>query len=146
MGIRLSRRDPKVPRLRAVPGFAGVSDDELERLARLVDEARLKAGALLTRQGYFGIECFLVAVGEAGVYVDGRRVGTARPGDFVGEMGLLRSTVRTATVKADTAMDVFVIGPQAFPMLLGIDAVTRRMLGALSERLTDAQGSDRCPT
>jgi CRP/FNR family transcriptional regulator, cyclic AMP receptor protein len=139
MLARLHRFDPKVIRLQEAPGLGGISAEELASVARLADECHLDPGAVLTRQGYVGRECFLVVSGSAGVYVNGVRVATAKAGDFVGEMGLLGASPRTATVRADTDMEVFLIGPQAFSALLDIGPVVRHMLGAMSARLTAAQ-------
>ena len=91
--------------LKRVPLFSGLSQRQLSQLARLFNERRVPAGALLAKQGEMsGVAFFVIAEGEAAVIVDGTRVGTLGPGDHFGELAMISQRERLATVEALTPM------------------------------------------
>ena len=114
----LQRRNEKVERLRHVPLFSACTDSELALVARNVDEHRLEAGRVLTRQGEVGREFFVIVRGTAEVRIDDTAVTRIGPGDFVGELALLDRRCRTATVVAETPLCMVVSGPTEFAELL----------------------------
>ena len=65
--------------------------------AEHVDVAR---GEPLVTQGDPAGDFYVLLDGFAGVFQDGRRLIELRPGDFFGEVGLLETGVRTASVIA----------------------------------------------
>ena len=138
----LRRRDEKVERLRHVPLFAACTDSELALIARNVDEHRLEAGEVLTRQGEVGREFFVIVRGTAEVRIDDAPVTRLGPGDFVGELALLDRRCRTATVVAETPLVVVVSGPTEFAELLAkAPNMTRKLLAGLAGRLRAADRS-----
>ena len=62
-------------------------------------------GVALMTQGEWGDEYVIVGTGRLEVSVDGTVLNHLGPGDGVGEIALLRSTPRTATVDAVAAVD-----------------------------------------
>jgi CRP-like cAMP-binding protein len=91
--------------LKRVPLFSGLSQRQLRQLAKDFNERRIKAGTELIKQGEMsGIDCFVIAEGEAAVKVDGIEVARMRPGDYFGELALVSERVRTASVVALTDM------------------------------------------
>jgi len=103
--------------LRSVPLFAGLSKRERELVARFADEVDVPAGKVLTKEGDPSQEFFVITSGSATVTRDGSEVGHLEPGDFFGEIGILRSQPRTATVTADTPMQLLVLFAQNFTAL-----------------------------
>jgi CRP/FNR family cyclic AMP-dependent transcriptional regulator len=91
-------------RLRSLPLFADVSDEELSEVATFAQEISVEAGRRLVREGDFSYEFMAIEEGEAEVTRHGEHVADLGPGDFFGEMGLLEKTLRNATVTATTPM------------------------------------------
>jgi CRP/FNR family cyclic AMP-dependent transcriptional regulator len=93
-------------RLRSLPLFADVSDEELSLIATFAQEISVEAGRELVREGDFSYEFMAIEEGEAEVTRHGEHVADLGPGDFFGEMGLLEKTLRNATVTANTPMQL----------------------------------------
>ena len=96
-------------RLRDVPMFRHLSKSELERVAGWLQAYSVPAGDLLVREGASAQEFFLIEDGEAAVLQDGDRIAVLGAGDFFGEIGLVETNRRTATIIAATPMDVIVM-------------------------------------
>jgi len=86
--------------LRAIPMFGLLPGPTLERLVSRLIPVEFEAGTELMRQGDPGDRFYVIAEGAAEVTIDGRLVSTLQTGDFAGEIALLRSVPRTATVVA----------------------------------------------
>jgi CRP/FNR family cyclic AMP-dependent transcriptional regulator len=93
-------------RLRSLPLFADVSDEELSQIATFAQEISVEAERELVREGDFSYEFMAIEEGEAEVTRHGEHVADLGPGDFFGEMGLLEKTLRNATVTAKTPMQL----------------------------------------
>lgn len=130
-----SKADPRAAILRRLPQFHQLSDRELDRLARILDEVSLPAGAILTREGLIGDECYLIVDGAADVSIRGSRVARVGPGEFVGEMALVSGGFRSATVRAATPMHVFTMHKRVFAAMLDSSSVTRAVLAQMTDRL-----------
>ena len=95
--------------LRSVPLFASLPKKDLGKLARFTDQVDVPEGKALARQGEFAYEFFAIREGSAEVVKDGQKVADLGPGDFFGEIGLLETERRTATVVATSAMSLVVM-------------------------------------
>jgi CRP/FNR family cyclic AMP-dependent transcriptional regulator len=91
-------------RLKSIPLFQTVSDEDLSQIAPFADEVRVEAGRQLVREGDFSYEFFAIEEGEAEVTRGGEHVADLGPGDFFGEIGLLERDLRTASVEAKSDM------------------------------------------
>ena len=91
-------------RLKSIPLFQTVSDEELSQIAPFADEVHVEAGTQLVGEGDFSYEFFAIEEGEADVTRGGEHVADLGPGDFFGEIGLLEKDLRTASVTAKTDM------------------------------------------
>jgi len=103
--------------LKSVPLFASLSKSERELVARFADEVDVPAGKVLTKEGGPSQEFFVITSGSATVTRGGAEVGHLETGDFFGEIGILHSEPRTATVTADTPMHLLVLFAQNFTAL-----------------------------
>jgi cAMP-dependent protein kinase regulator len=91
-------------RLKSIPLFEEVGDEELAQIAPFAQEVSVEAGKVLVREGDFSYEFMAIEEGEAEVTRGGEHVADIGPGDFFGEVGLLEKTLRNATVTAKSAM------------------------------------------
>jgi len=91
-------------RLKSIPLFEEVGDDELAQIAPFANEVSVAEGKVLVREGDFSYEFMAIEDGEAEVSRGGQHVADLGAGDFFGEMGLLEKTLRNATVTAKTPM------------------------------------------
>jgi cAMP-dependent protein kinase regulator len=122
--------------LKSVPLFAGLSKRERELVARFADEIDVPAGKVLTQEGGPSQEFFVITSGSATVTRDGAEVGHLEAGDFFGEIGILLSEPRTATVTADTPMRLLVLFAQNFTALdHELSEVRKCVEKAMAERM-----------
>jgi CRP-like cAMP-binding protein len=83
----------------------------------------------LCRQGDAETHGFVLVDGEAAVVENGDEVGTAMAGDVVGELSMLGTGRRTATLRALTPVHVLVIEPEEIDSVLSADPSSGRRLG-----------------
>jgi CRP/FNR family transcriptional regulator, cyclic AMP receptor protein len=123
-------------RLEGVRLFSGLSKHELAELARWTDAVSVDEGYELAKEGEFAHEFFVIEDGAASVVHDGDRIAELGPGDFFGEIGLLETERRTATVVATTRMDLIVMFRREFrQMEQEMPAVADRVRAAIRARL-----------
>jgi CRP-like cAMP-binding protein len=112
------RKDAKLELLRQVPLFAGCTKRELSEISTLADELSFPEGTTLITEGKQGHEFFLLVDGEVDVRMKGRKVKSLANGAFFGEMALVSSLPRNATVTTLSPVRVLVVHEQAFRRLL----------------------------
>lgn len=134
-------RDEKIEHLRRVPLFSKLGGRELERLGQLADEIEVGLDRMLAEQGEIGHEFFIVLDGRVMV-LDGRTpVRTLGPGEFFGEIALLESVPRTASVRAEGIVRLLVVGHREFHALMDeFPSVRSAVLDAVAERLRTSEG------
>ena len=139
---RRRSRDPKVERLSELQLFSACSKRDLTRIAALTTEVEIAAGTVLMRQGDSGRECFVIEDGKAKATVRGSKSRMMGPGECFGEMALLHSAPRSATVTAETDMHLVVLDSREFSTLLqDVPGVALKVLAAVGERLRDTEGA-----
>lgn len=127
-------------RLSQVQLFSACSKRDLSRIAALAEEVEIPAGRVLMRQGDPGREAFVILDGRAKATIRGKQSVNLGPGKCFGEMALLHSAPRSATVTAETDMRLFVLGSRQFTALIeDVPAVGRRVLEAVAERLRESE-------
>ena len=90
--------------LRDIQFFEGLSDREVKELERWTEEVDVPAGQTIVDQGSFPSEFFVIREGTADVTQDGEKIRSLEPGDFFGEISLVETHRRTASVVAATPM------------------------------------------
>ena len=120
-----------VEALRQVPLFADLDGDELQQVALLFKRRHFAEGETVMREGTDGAAFFLIEEGEAAVLEDGERIAMLGTGDFFGEIGLVETGRRTASVVATTPMDVIVMYRDEFEQM-------KKELPTVADRIHDA--------
>jgi hypothetical protein len=128
--------------LRSVPLFAPLGPAELEPLARALRPVDATAGDEIVREGEPGDRFYVVAGGELEVSVERSPVRTLRRGDWFGEIALLHSVPRTATVTARAEARLYALARAPFLAVVaahpGTAVEAERVVG---ERLAAGQAT-----
>ncbi|WP_314507155.1 MFS transporter [uncultured Microbacterium sp.] len=98
--------DVDIGLLQRVPMFQPLPLPSIEQLARGLESVDVPAGRAVITQGEIGDRYYVIESGEADVLGDGRVVASLGPGEGFGEIALLRSSRRTATVVARTPLEL----------------------------------------
>ena len=135
-----SRVDPKLKALSNVGLFSGCSKKELQSVAGLCTPLSLEEGFVLTTEGTPGLQCFVIVDGTARVTIGGRKVGDIGPGECVGEMALLDGGPRSATVTAESPMNVYALSVSEFRSLLKVSpTILGKIATSLARRLRERE-------
>jgi CRP-like cAMP-binding protein len=94
-------------RLKQIPIFSELSDEEANRLAAFANETSIAEGQILMKEGDYSTELIGIEEGTADVMRGDTKVASLKAGDLIGEMGLLSREPRNATVIATSPMRVF---------------------------------------
>src|SRR3990167_995382 len=130
--------------IRRVPLFAMLSSAQADALATNVAKARIKRGAHVVEQGKNSNALFLILAGRAHVVMTDNKareviVATLKAGDYIGEMSLIDNEAHSATVTADTQMDVLVLGRDDFTRCVNENlAIASAVMRGLVQRLRSA--------
>jgi predicted MFS family arabinose efflux permease len=152
LGVRLLRIDAATPApersrlelLQSIALFAPLSTLALEQLARQLEPVRFGPGDAIIREGEAGDRFYAIAEGEVEVTTGGRFVAALGPGDYVGEIALLRSVPRTATVTARSAVSAFALDRGDFlSAVAGSDDAARVADAAVGSRLAGLRAVQR---
>lgn len=129
--------------LARVPLFSRCSPEELRTVAALALVNSFEAGQIIVTQGAPGTAFYLIVEGRVEVVRDRSTIGTLGPGEFFGEMSLLDSAPRSATIRAIEPTSCMMLSSWDFRAALErhpsvavklLEAMTRR-LRAADERL-----------
>ncbi len=130
------RKNAKLELIKSVPLFAQCTKKELEALAALADEIDVPEGRELATQGAAGREFVILVDGSADVRKNGRRINELGASDFFGEIALLTSGPRTASVTTTSPSTLLVLTDRAFRQLTDtVPSVKDKVVQALAERL-----------
>jgi CRP-like cAMP-binding protein len=104
-------------RLKNLPLFTELDDAERADVAACARELTVEAGTTLTTEGEHAYELFVIESGEAEVRKAGELIRSLGPGDAFGEIGLLATGTRTASIVATTPMKLVAIFAREFKQL-----------------------------
>jgi CRP/FNR family transcriptional regulator, cyclic AMP receptor protein len=107
--------DPE--RLKDLPLFAELDDAERTEVAAWSRELSVEAGTTLAAEGENAYELFVIESGEAEVRKGGEVIRSLGPGDAFGEIGLLATGTRTASIEATTPMKLVAIFAREFKQI-----------------------------
>lgn len=113
--------------------------DLLEVFKDTEDLVAFPAGAVIFTEGNEGNHMYVVMEGEVCISIKDRVIATARPGEIVGEMALINSDIRSATVTAKTDCQMALIDQSSFESLLKhVPDFTLHVMNVLVNRLNNA--------
>ena len=104
-------------RLDQIPLFAALSAEERTEVAACLREVTVDAGTSLATQGDNAYELFVIEAGVAEVRKDGEILRTLSAGDVFGEIGVLATGTRTASVVATSLMRLVAMFVREFKQL-----------------------------
>jgi CRP-like cAMP-binding protein len=123
-------------RLKDLPLFAELDDAERAEVAACARERTVDAGTTLATEGEHAYELFVIESGEADVHKGGEVIRSLGPGDAFGEIGLLATGTRTASIVATTPMKLVAIFSREFKQLEArMPQITESLRASMRERV-----------
>lgn len=131
--------------LREIPIFAGLPAEDLELVAKIAREEWYPQNTAIFHQGEEGNVMFVIVEGRLQVVktTDGSEQVLAErgPGDFVGEMAVIESAPRLATLRTQSDVRVLAIDGDTFKEILRERPdVSFGVLRNISRRLREMTG------
>ena len=128
--------------LREVPIFEDLSPEDLGQIAEIAREQVFSSGATLCLAGEEGREMFIIVSGQVevqqGAGAGARVLATRAVGEIVGEMAIIESVPRVATLRALGELRVLVIDAESFNAILrDRPEVSISVLRTVSRRLRE---------
>jgi MFS family permease len=125
--------------LRAIPIFSPLPEPILERLASELIPTEVPAGTTIFRTGDEGDRFYVIDKGAVEVHVDSATPVKLGPGEFFGEIALLRDVPRTATVTATSDTTLYALNWDSFvPAVTGYAPSRRAADAVIGSRLGPA--------
>jgi hypothetical protein len=131
--------------LREVPLFCSLPPEDLKQIAEIAREQWYPQGENLCQEGEAGESMFIIVSGEVEV-IKGREdkrksLAVRSPGEVIGEMALLDSQPRMATLRARGDVRVLAIESEAFKTVLSDrPEVSSALLVSMARRLRESAG------
>ena len=125
---------PDFDLLRRVSIFSPLAQHVVEHLAGHLIPCPLPAGGVVMSEGEAGDRVYVLSQGRVGVDKGGVRVAELGPGDYFGEIALLRDVPRTATVIALDEVDLLALERDVFLAALTGSVPGRRQADEEADR------------
>jgi len=123
-GVTMTRTQTTVPLvervvfLRRAPLFAALPPQDLQPIAEVAEEHLFAEGDLIAAEGEPGETTYVIVEGDVDVLADGRTLAVRGSGDVIGEMSVISSRPRVASLRAKTDVRVLEIRKPAFEVIL----------------------------
>ena len=135
--------------LRRVPFFAEIEPPKLKALAYVSERVRFDDAKIVFRQGDPGDAAYLIIEGEADIVLEDPTAGpvtvaTLHANELVGEMAILTSEPRNATVRAKGRLVALRIGKEPFMrMVREFPSMAVSIMQELAHRVNDTNNQLR---
>lgn len=124
----------RIALVRGVPMFASLSVAATEQVASRLLRVDAPAGTNLMLRGDAGDRFYILTEGALELVRDGRLIAVDRPGDYLGEIALVRDVPRTATVTARVDSQLYALERADF-----LDAVSGHSAGLAAAHAVAAE-------
>jgi voltage-gated potassium channel len=122
--------------LEALPLFDSLSETERSEVAAWFEVREVGAGVRLAGEGATGYSFFVIKEGEVAVTTHGDEVAVLRAGEFFGEIALLGTGRRSATVTTTMPSRMLVLFGNDFNRLrMNFPAIAGKLEAAMQRRL-----------
>jgi CRP-like cAMP-binding protein len=126
-------------RLAQIPLFADLTDDERAEVAACMREVTVDTGTTLATEGDNAYEVFVIEAGDADVHKGGEVIRKLGPGDVFGEIGLLATGTRTASVVATSPMRLVAMFSREYKQLEGrMPALAKSLRETMAKRVAES--------
>jgi len=113
--------------------------DFLEVFRNSDDLVEFPAGTVIFKEGMQGNCMYIVMKGEVSISLHDKVLATAVPGEILGEMALINSEIRSATLTAKTDCQLAVVDQSSFDSLIRyVPEFSRHVMTVLANRLQSA--------
>ena len=113
--------------------------DLLEVFKDSEDVVNFPAGSVIAVEGAEGNHMYVVMAGEVTISINGQHLATSVAGEIVGEMALINSHIRSATLNAKTDCRLALIDQASFDSLLQyVPDFSLHVMKVLADRLKHA--------
>jgi HEAT repeat protein len=142
-GETMTRTDTTIPLvervvfLRKAALFAALPPQDLQPIAQVAEEHLFAKGDLIAAEGEPGDATYVIVDGDVDVIAGGSTLAVRRSGDVIGEMSVISSRPRVASLRAKSHVRVLEIRKPAFEAILRERPDTAlALMRVLCERLT----------
>jgi diguanylate cyclase (GGDEF)-like protein/PAS domain S-box-containing protein len=104
----------RLDQLRDVDFLGFFSDETLGKLARTCSIVSLAPFEVLFEEGDTSNSMYIILSGELLVYKNNKVIAQRKPGEYIGEMGLIESEPRSATIRAEAHTQLLEITAERF--------------------------------
>jgi CRP/FNR family cyclic AMP-dependent transcriptional regulator len=133
--MKFRSTDPYRDYLRRVPLFERLADRDLDLVAHVATDLRLRVGDVIVREGDAACEMVILTSGTAEVTRGGDHVADLGPGAYVGELAVLTHAKRNSTVMCTSDGEAIHLTGDAFiDLLRRVPSIAQRMLPGLAAR------------
>jgi voltage-gated potassium channel len=127
--------------IQRVPLFSGASEEFIREVALQMRPIVVMPGDTIVNAGETGREMYFISRGEVDVHAadDGRILNTLSDGDYFGEIAVILSRRRSATVRAKTHCDLYCLEREMLERVASqYPAVFEQIEGRAKERLHES--------
>jgi CRP/FNR family transcriptional regulator, cyclic AMP receptor protein len=126
--------DPE--RVAGLPVFAELDEGQLAEVAACTREVTVEPGTTLASQGDNAYEFFVIEAGEAEVRKGEEVIATVGQHDVVGEIGVLVTGARTASIVATTPMTLIAMFSRDFKQIeTRMPTIAQNLRATIRERV-----------
>ena len=134
----VARSAERLALLADAPLFEGLTQDQLRRIAKVSGARTFDPGEELVKEGATGRVFTSSSKGKPRSFGAGERSSASVPAIPSGEMAILTTAPRSASVVADDPMEVLTLsGPHLRAILMDQPKIAVRLLDTLARRLAD---------